>query len=405
MSFQRQDPANKIEKRGTFFVLIASLCVALLSSCTEIQKPTTEPFYSETAPPAKQEFRWSNGKTPKSFDPARAAAAPETDVIRALFEGLTEIDARTLKETPAAAEKWTSSDDLRTWTFTLRKDARWSNGKRVTADDFVTSWKRLGTLGDKAAHKELFQNIIGLQPSKAPAGASGEPIDFLHTPTAGSDAPSRNESPTASLAARSQSSIQSPPPSEAAPATKNQKSVITAAKSATEKFGVEAIDETTLKVTLDMPDKDFPKLVANPIFRPIYGDGVEFDSSPLDPGVVTNGAFTVANVGKDGISLDRSETYWNKSVVSLEHVRFVPSDNAETALDAYKKGEIDAVTNVDFEPLALKLLTPYDDFRQTAHSALNFYEFNTRNPPFQRPPRPRSISDFDRSRASGRWRA
>ena len=39
-------------------------------------------------------------------------------------------------------------------------------------------------------------------------------------------------------------------------------------------------------------------------------------------------------------------------------------------------------TNADFEPLALKLLTPYDDFRRTIHSALNFYEFNRKNKPF-----------------------
>jgi len=93
-------------------ILTACLCV-LLSACAEIQRPEPEPFYAETTPPAKQEFRWSNGKAVKSFDPARAAAAPETDIVRALFEGLTDIDAKTLKEVPAVAEKWTSSADLR----------------------------------------------------------------------------------------------------------------------------------------------------------------------------------------------------------------------------------------------------------------------------------------------------
>jgi len=156
MSFLGQKLFRRPARIGTLLFL-----VGLFSACTEIQKPNPEPFYAETAPPPKQEFRWSNGKAPASFDPARAAAAPETDIVRALFEGLTEIDARTLKEIPAAAEKWTSSDDLRVWTFQLRRDARWSNGERVTADDFVTSWKRLATLGDKAAHRELFQTSSG----------------------------------------------------------------------------------------------------------------------------------------------------------------------------------------------------------------------------------------------------
>ena len=69
--------------------------------------------------------------------------------------------------------------------------------------------------------------------------------------------------------------------------------------------------------------------------------------------------------------------------IELERVRFVPTENAEKALEAYRAGEVDAVTNADFEPLALKLFTPYNDFERTTHSALNFYEFNQINTPFQ----------------------
>ncbi len=123
-------------------------------------------------------------------------------------------------------------------------------------------------------------------------------------------------------------------------------------------------------------------MVANQIFRPIYGDGSKFETDPLDTDVITNGPFELASIGADGIELTRSQNYWNRSAVSLDSVRFVPKDNAEAALDAYKKGELDAVTNAEFEPLVLKLLAPYDDFRQTTHSALNFYEFNTRAIPF-----------------------
>src|SRR5438045_4433102 len=145
----------QIRSTRTRAFILASAASVFLASCSEIQRPQPEPFVAETVPPAKQEFRWSNGKLPKSFDPARAAAAPETDVVRALFEGLTELDPRTLEAVPAAAEKWTASDDQRNWTFHLRKGARWSNGKRVTANDFVVSWKRLIALGDKTAHREL----------------------------------------------------------------------------------------------------------------------------------------------------------------------------------------------------------------------------------------------------------
>lgn len=355
--------------------------LVLLSGCSEIQRPRTDAFFAETPPPAKQEFRWSNGKAPKSFDPARAAASPETDLVRSIFEGLTEIDSRTLKPVPAAAESWTSSDDLRVWTFNLRKDARWSNGKKVVADDFVSSWKRLATLGDKAAHPELFQNIVGLQTLKTVPAAPGEPIDFLRPQTPGSEPQPRSDLANAASAVRMQNPAQPARPS-ATPAAAPKSEPGKDAKPAAPKFGVEAVSETVLQITLELPDKDLPKLVASPTFRPVYGDGSEFDADPLDADVVTNGAFGVAAVGKDGIALDRSDTYWNKAAVHLEHVRFVPKDNAESALDAYKKGEIDAVTNADFEPLALKLLAPYEDFRQTTHSALNYYEINTANAPF-----------------------
>src|SRR5829696_1371848 len=90
------------DKRRYFFKFVSvflCLCgLVFLSACNELEKPKTEPFYAQTAPPPKQEFRWSNGKMPKSFDPATASAAPETDVVRALFEGLTDIDAKTLRE-------------------------------------------------------------------------------------------------------------------------------------------------------------------------------------------------------------------------------------------------------------------------------------------------------------------
>ena len=359
--------------------MAASFFVIFLAACSEIQRPAPEPFYAESTPPSKQEFRWSNGKMPKTIDPARAASAPETDIVRALFEGLTETDAQTLQAVPAAAEKWSSSDDFRTWTFHLRKDARWSNGDNVTAFDFVTSWKRLASLGDKAAHPELFQNIIGLgapRPASSPA-TPPLPPDFIPPATA-VVGQIRNE-PANSVTSKH---LESAPNANSASIKKPDEKGPVASKHAPVKLGVEALDALTLKISLERPDKDLPELVANPIFRPIYGDGGEFETGPLNASTVTNGAFLLANVSKDGIVLDRSQTYWAAAEVSLDSVRFVPKDNAEAALDAYKKGEVDAVTNAEFEPLVLKLLAPYDDFRQTTHSALNFYEFNITKAPY-----------------------
>src|SRR5215210_3671111 len=101
-----------------------------------------EPYYGKVLVPRAQEFRWSDGGLPRTFDPALAAAPPDTDAVRALFEGLTDYDPRTLAPVAGVAARWESSADGQAWTFHLRRDAHWSNGARVTAQDFVRSWRR-----------------------------------------------------------------------------------------------------------------------------------------------------------------------------------------------------------------------------------------------------------------------
>lgn len=357
----------------------------LASACNQIQSPKPEPFVGAVAPPRKQEFRWSNGKLPKSFDPALAASSPETDVIRALYEGLTDVNSANLEPIPAIAAKWSSSEDYKTWTFYLRQDAKWSNGEAVTARDFVKSWKRLTELGEKVGQRDLFRNIVGMDTKNILPVFADEEVDRLskinetsgffnageqaesNTNTAN---PNRTQKPAANTKTVENSKLEKQTPQ--IPAKDDQQNL--------GKFGVEAVDNYTLKVSLNQPDREFPALVAHPIFRPVYGDGKDFDS--LNTKTVTSGAFTIVEIGKDGLVLERSQNYWNKNEVKLDRVRFVPTENAESALAAYRAGEIDAITNANLEPLALKLLTPYDDFRRTKYSALNFYEFNLKQKPF-----------------------
>ncbi len=355
--------------------LILLLFAVFLAACGELEKPKTKPFYAQTAPPQKKEFRWSNGKMPKSFDPAQAGAPPETDLVRAVFEGLTDTDPKTLEAVPAVAEKWTNSEDFKTWTFNLRKDAKWSNGERVTAQDFVRSWKRLAEMGAKIAHPKLLENIAGMQILREiPPKSINEINNTLLPPAAVQNLPILNSNTNPSP------KVEPTPPIEKTPVKPERE---TKSKQTPEvKIGVEAVNDLTLKVTLNEADKDFPALVAHPMFRPIYGDGKDFEDGKLNAAIVTNGAFRIFSVGQDGITLDRSEIFWGKDKVELERVRFVPKETAEKALEAYRTGEVDAVTNADFAPLALKLLEPYDDFKRKTHSALNFYEINRNKKPF-----------------------
>ncbi|MGQ0541747.1 MAG: peptide ABC transporter substrate-binding protein [Blastocatellia bacterium] len=365
---------NRCLKSGVsvpvFIIAVSAMIFA--ASCDEFEKPQTEPFFSETSPPPKQEFRWSNGRLPKNLDPAMASAAPETDLVRAVFEGLTETRSADLKEIPAAAEKWKVSEDGRIWTFTIRENARWSNGKPVTAADFVRSWNRFANLGERAAHRNLLDNIARLaEPKDQKPNVETEPVDFLQNAIS-----VPNRQPGVQIASNAnpsnQAVVSSPPTAKAQ--TDLLKLPI--------RLDVVAESERILKVRLERPDKDFAKLVAHPVFRPVFEHENKFDGEKIAPDIITNGAFKIVNAGREGISLERSDTYWNRDSVKLEHVRFVPAEKAEVALEAYRTGKIDAVTNADFAPLAQKLLTPYGDFRKTTHAALNFYELNYEKPPY-----------------------
>lgn len=381
---------NRRKRKSVFFRVHLWLIIfaVFLTACAELEKPKTEPYYAQTTPPPKQEFRWSNGKTPKSFDPALAAAPPETDVIRAVYEGLTVTDSKNLEPVPAVALKWKSEEENKIWTFELRRDAKWSNGESVTAEDFVRSWKRLGEMRKDVSHPDLLNNIVGLHLEKKEEIPAEKPENSNETNVI------PNLSSTPNLPVFNKTPVNSPKtlplgepkktevdPDSKPNSTNETKSIAENKKeSEAEKFGVEAVDAFTLKVTLIKSDKDFPALVAHPIFSPVFTEA-KFEKE-LNSEIITNGAFKIVSVGQDGIALDRAENYWNKNEVKLERVRFVPMESAEKALEAYRSGELDAVTNAEFEPLALKLLTPYEDFRRTVHSALNFYEFNQKKAPF-----------------------
>jgi oligopeptide transport system substrate-binding protein len=318
---------------------ISPICSLLLvlclthSGCFSGETPST--YYGAVAAPRTQEFRWSDGGLPQTFDPAFAAAAPDTDAVRALFEGLTDYDPQTLTPVPAVATRWESSSDGRVWTFYLRENARWSNGDRVTASDFVRSWERTLKIGPLAPHTELLQNIEGA----------------TATTTATTQPPQPNEQP----------SEQTP----TSPA-----------------FGARALGEHVLQVTLYHADESFPSLVAHPVFRPVKVEAADQTQRLESHELISNGAFQLSATESDRVQLERARTYWDDASVALDRVTFVNTADAEDALAAYHAGKVDAVTNAPFEPLALKLLAPYKDFRRSTFGALTYYGFNISREPF-----------------------
>src|SRR5438445_11155903 len=74
-----------------------------------------------------------------SLDPAAAADTFSIQVLQDLYEGLTA-ESPTGSATPAVASSWSVDAPGTQYTFHLRPDARWSNGKPVRAQDFVVAW-------------------------------------------------------------------------------------------------------------------------------------------------------------------------------------------------------------------------------------------------------------------------
>lgn len=327
--------------------------VCLVSSCTELRTPEPSPYLAETQPPPVQEFRWSNGAMPKSLDPARASSAPETDIVRAMYEGLTQLDAVTLDAVPGVAESWKVSEDGLEWRFELRENAKWSNGRAVTAADFVRSWQRLYELGQQAAHRNLLNNFA-VASGGASKPAESQPEDFEED--AALEEAAEAETPSG------------PPQSEATSVPRK------------EVLAVYSEGERTLLVKLRHPDKDFAKLVSHPIFMPVFGTAGE--SKKLNAKTVANGPFRLAEITTSEIVLERSKDYWNSENVEIERLRFMPIRNSDDALEAYRSGGVDALTNTEIAPLAQKVFSTTQDFRKNVFGALNFYEINHRKAPF-----------------------
>ena len=339
MSHKKAQKAGHKKAQKAVCAVLLILCLTH-SGCFSGDEPST--YYGNVVAPRAQEFRWSDGGLPQTFDPAFAVAPPDTDAVRALFEGLTDYDPKTLAPVPGVATRWESSADGRVWTFYLRDNARWSNGERVTARDFVRSWERTLKIGPLAPHTELLSNIEGATVTTPPAQ------------------PQANQPP----AAQPQPNQQPGQPATVTPP-----------------FGARAVNDHVLEVTLEHADHSFPALVAHPVFRPVKVDQPDHTQRLNSHELISNGAFQLSATESDRVSLERAKTYWDDASVALDRVTFVNTENAEEALAAYRAGKIDAVTNAPFEPLALKLLTPYKDFRRSTFGALTFYAFNTSRAP------------------------
>jgi oligopeptide transport system substrate-binding protein len=137
------------------FIFPAALASLLtLSACTPRETAVEAGVRTAT-------LEISNGGEPGELDPHVINASPDYQVVPALFEGLLNFDPATLAPTPGVAERWTVSTDGRTYTFTLRPNAKWSNGDPLTSADFLYSFRRALSPALGSQYTLLFDPVRG----------------------------------------------------------------------------------------------------------------------------------------------------------------------------------------------------------------------------------------------------
>ena len=121
---------------GIKTVLILMSC--FLSACVKKQS-----FYTQHN--LKETFRYPIVSEPPTLDWNKSTDTTSSLVIQNIMEGLTEYDfsKEHVQLQPALATHWTSTSDKKIWTFHLRKDVLWTDGKKLKPQDFISAWERL----------------------------------------------------------------------------------------------------------------------------------------------------------------------------------------------------------------------------------------------------------------------
>ncbi len=152
-----------------YYRLALLLAMATLLAACGGGDPTHAPA-AATADAAASVLRRGNGGEPGSLDPALAEDVHAFAILADLFEGLVTTDAAG-RVIPGVARQWSVSDDGLQYRFTLRRDARWSNGDRVLAADFVRAFQHVADPRTLSSYAFLVDAIAGFDAVKAGSGS------------------------------------------------------------------------------------------------------------------------------------------------------------------------------------------------------------------------------------------
>ena len=313
-------------------VLISILLVTaiVVTGCT---KPAPAPAPApapgtETPAPApaptgeKKILRTNNSSEPGTLDPALAQGTHESWILSNTFEGLMKNDAEG-KVIPGIAESYKLSDDNLTYTFTLR-DAKWSNGDPVTAQDFEYSWKRV--LNPDLAADYAFQ-LYYIKGGEAYNTGTGT----------------------------------------------------------VDEVAVKAIDDKTLEVTLAAPTGYFLELTAfytyYPVNKAVVEANAEWANKPETH--ISNGPFKMTTWEHNAkIILEKNANYYNAEAIKLDGIDFDIIEDENTAWQKYEGGEYDILATLPQAVTAQMSAEKNPELTVGAQVGLYYYNINNEIKPF-----------------------
>ncbi|SKC92513.1 peptide ABC transporter substrate-binding protein [Maledivibacter halophilus] len=287
-------------KKVLSILLVLVLAVSLFTGCgqntaNDTEEPNTNNEEEKDNIGAEEEkeevpqvFTYNMGADPETLDPNRASENVGLTVLGNTFEGLVRLDDNSKAE-PGMAEKWDINEDATEFTFYLRDDAKWSDGKPVTAHDFKYSWVR--ALKPETASDYAYQLYYIKNAEKFFNGEATE-----------------------------------------------------------EDLGIEVIDDKTIKVNLEGPTGWMEQIFAFQTLFPVRKDIVEADPEgwALKPEtLISNGPFKIVEWShNEMIKMVPNEHYWNREAVKLDEFNMTLINENSTALAAYESGQLDAIDDV-----------------------------------------------------------
>ena len=279
-------------------------------------------FVASSAAQAEMVLNRGNGAEPETLDPAKSTGVTESNIQYELLEGLTTY-AEDGQVIPGVAEKWEASDDGKTYTFHLR-DSKWSNGDPVTAQDFVYSWQRLvdpATASDYAPIASVITNAEKIN--------KGEEKDLS-------------------------------------------------------KLGAVAVDDKTLKVTLEKSAPYFLALIRHSSFLPVHKATIDkFGTDWTKPGnFVGNGAFTLSEwTPQSSLTVVKNANYYDAANVKLDKIVYYPTEDISEEFKRFRNNELDVTYEVPSDQVKFIEANMKDEYEAKPYLGTYYYVVNlTREP-------------------------